>query len=142
MAEICFKAYSKCRISPEAVERVRQLREAGFRTVLVTGSLDFLIAPLARHLGVQDVIAARLASEGGRFTGALAGKPVCDEEKAALVRQFAETNGIALSESHAYGDSTADLAMLEAVGHPHAVNPDSRLRRTAQARSWPILDWR
>ena len=29
--------------------------------------------------------------------------------------------------------------MLEAVGHPHAVNPDKDLRRIARDRGWPIL---
>jgi HAD superfamily hydrolase (TIGR01490 family) len=141
MAQTCFEGYFKPRIRPDAVECVHRLRDAGFRIVLVTGSLDFLIAPLARHLGINDVIAAELVSESGRFTGALAGKPVCDQEKATLVRQFADANGIALEESHAYGDSIADLAMLESVGHPHAVNPDRRLRSTAQSRSWPVLAW-
>jgi hypothetical protein len=29
--------------------------------------------------------------------------------------------------------------MLEAVGHPHAVNPDRSLRREAAFRGWPVL---
>ena len=29
--------------------------------------------------------------------------------------------------------------MLEAVGHPHAVNPDKELRRIAGDRGWPVL---
>ena len=29
--------------------------------------------------------------------------------------------------------------MLEAVGHPHAVNPDRALRKEAVARDWPVL---
>ena len=29
--------------------------------------------------------------------------------------------------------------MLEAVGHPHAVNPDKELRRVAAANGWPVL---
>jgi hypothetical protein len=29
--------------------------------------------------------------------------------------------------------------MLEAVGHPHAVNPDRGLRAAAAARDWPVL---
>ena len=29
--------------------------------------------------------------------------------------------------------------MLEAVGHPHAVNPDKELRRIAVSKGWPVL---
>ncbi len=31
--------------------------------------------------------------------------------------------------------------MLEAVGHPYAVNPDKVLRRAAVQRDWPVLDF-
>ena len=36
--------------------------------------------------------------------------------------------GIDLAESYAYSDSESDLPMMRAVGHPVAVNPDSRAR--------------
>jgi len=142
MARTCFESYFAPRLLSGAATRIRELREQGYRVVFVTGSLDFLIAPLAEHLGVQDVIAARLESRDGQFTGALQGPPVSDAEKAVKVRKFAEENDISLADSQAYGDSTADLPMLEAVGHPHAVSPGSRLRRIAQDRSWPVLEWR
>ena len=29
--------------------------------------------------------------------------------------------------------------MLEAVGHPYAVNPDRELRKEATSRGWPVL---
>ena len=32
--------------------------------------------------------------------------------------------------------------MLEAVGHPIAVNPDRDLRRQAEARGWKLRDFR
>jgi HAD superfamily hydrolase (TIGR01490 family) len=110
--------------------------------VLVTGSLDFIIAPLAEELGVADILAASLIESHGRFTGQLTAEPLCDQEKARRVRTFAEQNGIDLSRSYAYGDSIADLAMLEAVGHPQAVNPDRALAAVARARGWPVLRWK
>jgi phosphoserine phosphatase len=92
-------------------------------------------------LGAAHVIAARLAEEGGRFTGQLVGAPVGGKEKAAGMRRLAAEEGIALERSHAYGDSISDLPMLETVGFPHAVNPDSKLRRIAERRGWPIHRW-
>ena len=44
-----------------------------------------------------------------------------------------------LAACFAYSDSITDLPMLEAVGHPTAVNPDRNLRKEASARGWPIL---
>jgi len=116
-------------------------RSAGRRTVLVTGSIDFIMAPLAKSLGVDDVIAPGLLVENGRFTGALDGPPVGMEEKARRVRAFALQHDIDLDASYAYGDSKADLPMLEAVGHPQVVNPDKVLRLIAMRRGWPVHRW-
>jgi HAD superfamily hydrolase (TIGR01490 family) len=110
--------------------------------VLVTGSLDFLIEPLARELRVDEVVAAALEERDDRFTGALATTPLSDVEKARRLSALAAARGINLAVSHAYGDSIADLAMLEAVGFPHAVNPDERLRAIAARRGWPVHVWR
>jgi len=58
------------------------------------------------------------------------------------VRSLAERRGIDLGGSYAYTDSIADLPMLEAVGHPVAVNPDKELRKQAEERGWDIRDFR
>ena len=58
-----------------------------------------------------------------------------------LARHIAERDGLDLNESWAYSDSATDLPMLEAVGHPVAVNPDRALRRIAQMRGWPVLQF-
>ena len=63
------------------------------------------------------------------------------KEKANRIRRFADAGGIDLSLSHAYGDSIADLPMLESVGHPHVVNPDKALAATAKSRNWPMHRW-
>ena len=57
------------------------------------------------------------------------------------MRSLAEERGYDLAECYAYSDSSTDLPMLEAVGHPVAVNPDSSLRATALGRDWPIRDF-
>ena len=50
----------------------------------------------------------------------------------------AERDGIDLSASYAYSDSATDRPMLEAVGHPVAVNPDRELLRAARAKGWEV----
>jgi len=61
------------------------------------------------------------------------------EAKAARVRELAAERGYRLEDCHAYSDSATDLPLLQAVGHPHAVNPDGALRRVARQRGWPVL---
>ena len=82
---------------------------------------------------------ARLDADG-TYTGEL--DFYCyGENKAIAMREHADRYGIDLSESYAYSDSATDAPMLQAVGHPHAVNPDKELRALATANEWPILSF-
>jgi fatty acyl-CoA reductase len=127
------------RIQNEAVRRIRQHRRRGDRVILVTGALDFLVEPL-KHLG-DELIAARLVERTGRFTGELAEPPLTADGRASLAARLAADHGVDLADCHAYGDSLADLPLLELVGHPHAINPDFRLSREARRRRWPVETW-
>ena len=53
--------------------------------------------------------------------------------------ELANWNGYDLNQCYAYSDSASDLPMLEAVGHPVAVNPDAKLERHARRNGWPIV---
>jgi HAD superfamily hydrolase (TIGR01490 family) len=127
------------RIQNEAVRRIRQHKRRGDRVVLITGALDFLVESL-QHLG-DELIAARLVERVGRFTGELAEPPLTADGRASLAARLAADHGVDLAHCHAYGDSLADLPLLELVGHPHAINPDFRLSREARRRRWPIETW-
>ncbi|MDQ2698640.1 MAG: haloacid dehalogenase-like hydrolase, partial [Actinomycetota bacterium] len=122
------------------LERAAAHRAAGHRTVLVTGSIGTLTAPVASAF--DEVIASEMHVKDGQLTGYLARPPIVDEARANWLRQYAERGGYDLSASYGYGDSHADLVWLELVGHPHAVNPDSRLAREAGRRRWRIDTWR
>jgi HAD superfamily hydrolase (TIGR01490 family) len=127
------------RIQNEAVRRIRQHKRRGDRVILITGALDFLVESL-QHLG-DELIAARLVERVGRFTGELAEPPLTADGRASLAARLAADHGVELKDCHAYGDSLADLPLLELVGHPHAINPDFRLSREARRRRWPIETW-
>jgi len=127
-------------LRPGALARIEQHRAAGHRTVLVTGSLDLLAAPLAPLF--DDVIASSMDVEDGRLTGYLATPPMVDEARAQWLKDYADKHGIDLTRSHGYGDSVADVSWLRLVGRPVAVNPDLPLYRVASRQYWPIEDWK
>jgi len=127
------------RAFPAGLARVREHRRLGHRTLLITGALDFVIAPL-RPL-FDDIVCARMAQSGGRFTGRLDELPPIGEARAQLLADYAGTHGLDLAEAVAYADSASDLAMLEAVGFPVAVNPESRLAAIARRRGWHVEHW-
>ena len=138
-AEDALSEFILPRMHQEAVRRIRAHRRRGDRVVLLTGALDFLVAPL-RHLG-DDLVAARLTERRGAFAGELAEPPLTADGRASLAARMAAEHGADLAHCHAYGDSASDLPMLELVGHPHAVNPDFRLSREARRRGWPVVEW-
>ena len=78
----------------------------------------------------------------GNYTGRLVGGVTHGPEKAKAATGIAERHGVELINCAAYSDSINDLPLLESVGHPHAVNPDWELRRTALNRGWPIHELR
>ncbi|WP_028062078.1 HAD-IB family hydrolase [Solirubrobacter soli] len=127
------------RIQSEAVRRIREHKRRGDKVILLTGALDFLVEPL-KHLG-DELVAARLVERVGRFTGELAEPPLTADGRASMTARLAADHGVDLAHCHAYGDSLADLPMLELVGNPHPINPDFRLSREARRRRWPIEEW-
>lgn len=136
-----FEEVIRPRIRPQAAARIAHHREGGDRVVLVSGSVEPIVALLARHLGIADVLAPRLEEREGRTTGALAGGPIAGQRKAEEVAAFAERNGIDLSLAWGYGDSRDDVPMLERVGRPAVVNPGRKLARLARGRGWDVYRW-
>ncbi len=127
------------RAFPQALRRVRAHRAAGHRTVLITGTVDVLVQPLATLF--DEVVASRLHAVDGRYSGFLESPPLVGEARAAWLRRYAAAAGASLPDSYAYGDSYSDRPLLEVVGHPAAVNPDPHLYRHARARRWPVVEW-
>ncbi|MEN3306738.1 MAG: hypothetical protein V7603_2940 [Micromonosporaceae bacterium] len=125
----------------EAAALIEEHLAAGRDVVLVSASGEEMVRPIGDMLGVSDVIATRMVARDGRYSGEVefyAGGP----HKVAAVADLARERGYDLADSYAYSDSVSDVPLLEAVGHPTAVNPDRGLRRIAAERGWPILEFR
>jgi HAD superfamily hydrolase (TIGR01490 family) len=111
---------------------------AGRHVVIVSTSGSEVVAPIGDMLGATEVIATQMKVTDGRYTGEMEFWAY-GEAKAHRVREMAAARGYRLADCYAYSDSATDLPMLEAVGHPRAVNPDRALRRIARERQWPVL---
>lgn len=129
---------------PAALRRVREHRRLGHRTVLITGAMDFVVAPLGPLF--DDVVCTRMsittdADGTRRYTGRLTDVPPTGESRAQALFDYADANGFDVAEAVAYADATSDLSMLEAVGFPVAVNPEARLAALARKRGWLVEHW-
>ncbi len=121
------------------VELLEGAKRDGCVIVLVTEMLDLAVAPLAKRLGADHLIANRMEVQGGRATGRLL-DPIVAQLSGQWAQAFAKEHDLDLRTSLAYGASGGDALLMSAVGHPCAVHPDWRLRRIAKDHSWPIVE--
>jgi HAD superfamily hydrolase (TIGR01490 family) len=139
--DIWFKEYVLQHVLVEGRAAVARHRAEGHLVAIVTGATVYAAGPVAKELGIEEVVCSELEVEAGRLTGRII-EPLCyGPGKLERARKLAERTGIDLAESSFYSDSITDLPLLEAVRYPQVVNPDARLRRAAKQRGWPIHVW-
>ncbi len=124
----------------EAMTLIAEHQAAGRDVIIISSSGTEIVEPIGARLGVDKAIGTQMVIEDGKYTGDILfyaygpGKP-------EAMQALAAAQGYDLAQSSAYSDSYTDLPMLEAVGHPFAVNPDEQLRRVARERIWPVLEF-
>lgn len=139
LAEGHFRDVLEPNLLPGGLELIARGKKLGLRQVIVSGNLDVFVRPLARHLGIDDILCNHLEIKRGRATGKLVPPVLAGATKARIIQEYAERHGLSLLESYAYSDSFSDYPMLAVVGRPAAVNPDAKLRRAARTFDWPVL---
>ena len=124
----------------EAVSLIEGHHAEGREVVIVSTSGEEIVRPIAEMVGADTAIATRMVVADGRYTGEIEFYAY-GVHKAEAMAELAAERGWDLAECYAYSDSMTDLPMLEAVGHPVAVNPDKGLRRVAVERGWQVSDF-
>jgi HAD superfamily hydrolase (TIGR01490 family) len=128
------------RVYPRMLEEVWRHQDDGRPTFIVSAAGNDLVSALADVLQMEGGIGTRYEVDGeGRFTGRLEGPFVYGPGKVEAMERFAADHGIDLGASYAYSDSSSDLPMLRAVGHPVVVNPDPGLAEIAREEGWQVM---
>jgi HAD superfamily hydrolase (TIGR01490 family) len=129
-------------VSPAAMRQIDEHRQAGHTIILLTGSLDFLIDPIATALQVDRCFAGCLEQMNGVYTGHFVPPLPYGEGKRQLIEQVAQDLTLDLAQCYAYGDSPGDLEFLRSVGYPTVVNPIRGMARVARQEGWPVVTWK
>ena len=125
----------------EALFLIDEHKRAGREVYVVSASPEEFVLPIARMVGIDKVIATKIRTDAlGRYVPELE-QYVMGPGKVEAMREVAARDGIDLEGSFAYTDSVTDVPMLEAVGHPVAVNPERELREAAEDNGWAILEF-
>ncbi|GHD03027.1 HAD family hydrolase [Zhihengliuella salsuginis] len=145
MKEIGDEVYDEfisSRIWPGTRALAEQHLRSGRQVWLVTATPTEVAEVMAARLGLTGALGTEVEKVDDVYTGRLVGDILHGPAKAAAVRRLAAQTGLDLGSCWAYSDSSNDVPLLEAVGHPVAINPDARLRRHAMEQNWPIYDYR
>lgn len=127
---------------PKAQELIEKHRAQGDTLLIITATNRFITAPIAKRLGIENLLATDPEVIDGQFTGRLAGTPCFQDGKVVRLQQWLENRSDNMEGSFFYSDSFNDLPLLEQVSYPYAVDPDETLREHAEKNKWPIISLR
>lgn len=133
--------YIEPRFKTDIVARLKSHQDMGHRVILLSGTPTPMLAAIGRRLGVSDVVGTPIVVYNDRYTGR-SERPVCQgrDKVLRLGEYLSNTEGEELGKSYAYADSFGDRFILQAVGHPVAVDPDQELKVLAEQQKWEILN--
>ena len=133
-------------ISPMMLDKAQGLlekhRRAGDQLLVITSTNRFIVEPICKALGIDQVIATELEIVDGRYTGNISGVPSYREGKVERLNNWLTANRQDIDGSYFYSDSINDLPLLQKVDYPVAVDPDPQLREQAAVRGWQIISLR
>lgn len=136
--EEMFTSHIARQIYPETRALVHAHLRKGHTVAIVSSATPYQVAPAARELGIEHVLCTRLQVEDGVFTGAVM-RPICfGPGKVKAAERLADREDVDLEQSYFYTDSSDDIHLLERVGHPRPLNPNTKLRSIAEQHGWPV----
>lgn len=127
---------------PKAADLLANHREQGHFLLIITATNSFVTSPIAKRLGVDDMLATEPRQVNGRYTGEVEGTPCFQHGKVERLHTWLEANGRNLDGSWFYSDSHNDLPLLELVSNPVAVDADETLTDHAMQKGWPLISLR
>jgi len=122
-------------LNPGVETFVRACRDAGLKTLLVSGGFTFFSDRVRQRLGLDFARANVLEIADGALTGRLVDRPWGDivdgAEKRRVVLEVCELMGIAPEQAIAVGDGANDLPMMGVAGLSIAYHPKPAVREAA-----------
>lgn len=138
--------FSRCSVemekdfNQEVVSLLKRAKDDGYHTVLLSGAYEMLLQQLATELPIDSVIGTEIYfTDQGYIDFDKKIEVVSGINKMKMIEKIFNDEKVNWSESKAYADSYYDFDILSMVGHPYAVNPDSRLKEIAIKEDWGIL---
>lgn len=127
---------------PKARALIEDHRQQGHDLLIITATNRFVTSPIARWLGIEEMLATEPEIIDGHYTGKVVDTPCFQEGKVTRLNQWLESYQGQFSGAYFYSDSFNDLPLLNRVDQPVAVDPDDVLRSHAEQAGWPVISLR
>jgi len=125
------KIYNEIKLTPGAKELIHSLKEAGYKTALISGGFTYFTDKIKKELGFDYAFGNELEIEDGKLTGRIKGRIINAEEKARIIEELARKEGISKENVVAVGDGANDRIMLKNAGLGIAFNAKEALKEIA-----------
>ena len=142
MGDRLFHKHLQRKLYVEAQELVDTHRQLGHHLVIVSSATRYQIEAVAEALDINHILCTELEVRSGKFTGVVKGAPCWAEGKLHAARAWCKQHKVKLDNAWFYTDALEDLPLLDAVGHPVAVNPTRGLEGHARGADWPVCKFR
>ena len=140
LGELLFRRHIEARVFTAMRDVVNAHQDRGHTVALSSSALTIHAEPVARYLGITDLVCNHFEVDGqGRLTGGIVEPIVWGARKTEAVQRFGSDRGVDLQSSYFYADGDEDIPSMRAVGNPRPVNPRSGLAAEAVRHGWPIL---
>ena len=125
-------------IAPKGLAKLHEHQTNGDYVLLLSASTQFVVQPVANHIGVPCRFTELEIGKDGSFTGGIVGPAAYAEGKKYWGERIAQERGVPLADCWFYTDSYSDHPLMDLVGHPVAINPDPKLKTYAHGKGWPV----
>jgi HAD superfamily hydrolase (TIGR01490 family) len=137
-----YEEYVSPAIWQGTVEIAQEHLAKGEEVWLVTATPLDMANLMAKRLGFTGALGTKAETEDGIYTGKMIGNLLHGKEKAVAIKELSQSESFDLKNCYAYSDSHHDIPLLEAVGNPRVINPDTLLEIIAYRDNWPVYDFR
>lgn len=121
-----------------AIEELKNARQRGHYTVILSSSPDFLLKPIAAKLQVDTWQSTSYAvDKDHRFCDI--SRLIQGLDKAVILEEIRQQFSIAREDVIAYSDSHLDLPFLQAAGRGVGVNPNKKLMAACKLHGWKVI---